>query len=1107
MKYNKNITLNFINETCFFNRKINKNLKADQSQNDHITQTQTIEGFFDFYEQKELIKEFGEDSDIVKIIKKDFNGNEINYLLNLNQNKFLSESLDNKKIDLLENNFIPNSLNKAFDNIYINYINEHKSKNIEKKKLNKENSLVSSVGTDLTQLAKEGKLEECFGRERELSEILQILVRKQKNNPILIGEAGVGKTAIVELLALKLSRNLVPFVLHDRKIISLDISRVLAGARYRGEFEKRLKAVLDEILKQPDVILFIDEIHSITGTGSIDGSVDVANMLKPILSRTNFQCIGATTIKEYQRIEKDAALSRRFQAVKIEEPSIEETVNMLFGLRPSFEAFHNVFISPSALESSVELSSRYIYDRFLPDKAIDLIDRASAKEVINSTKMLENSVVSAIANTGLNHFSKLRLEAFRKGDIPTEFVFQEIENAYRNFLIRWLENPKKLEVNSKELMSPLSILLFDQIRLLILKRIDELLFSSNKPKIIVKSLKKIKKLSSEKNKQILENFLTNSFKPVNFYRQFLFLIKEIFLLKKQLFLKNKNCQLLFHSYFLKSTKALTFFKNLSNKKKFNFYSSFFINDIESYNQEFRDLSDLEKAKLIIFRKFAQDFPPILKKGIINGLVNSANINFTPFEKSTLYALLGYFSINKGRKFLENLNDPHILTLARKANDFSKLKKEINEDQIRELLSEMTGVPMQAISESESQKLLNLEKILHKKVIGQTDAVSAIAKAIRRSRLGIQNPNRPIASFFFCGPTGVGKTEVTKALATTIFGSEKNMIRLDMSEFMEKFSLSRLIGSPPGYVGYEEGGQLTDSVRRKPYSIVLFDEIEKAHPDILNILLQVLDDGRLTDSQKRLVLFDNTIIVMTSNAAAADILTIIRRRKKLSKASNKILKNKVSSEALKPLQSIKKGTYIAKDQLSGFITLLDSSANIITSTNNLVKNFNNSFYYFDKYRLEKRKIILVTKPIIKVSKKEIDTIDEKTKALLKSAVLEKLSTIFLPEFLNRIDNIIAFEPLKPTELLKICKIMLTALSERLKLKKIELSVSQEVQIKLAKDAYNPLFGARPLRRLITKYIEDSLSECLLKSKLKNKSKQINFFLNETGNITLKEKKLI
>ncbi len=449
MKYNKNIILNFINETCFFNRKINKNLKADQSQNDHITQTQTIEGFFDFYEQKELIKEFGEDSDIVKIIKKDFNGNEINYLLNLNQNKFLSESLDNKKIDLLENNFIPNSLNKAFDNIYINYINEHKSKNIEKKKLNKENSLVSSVGTDLTQLAKEGKLEECFGRERELSEILQILVRKQKNNPILIGEAGVGKTAIVELLALKLSRNLVPFVLHDRKIISLDISRVLAGARYRGEFEKRLKAVLDEILKQPDVILFIDEIHSITGTGSIDGSVDVANMLKPILSRTNFQCIGATTIKEYQRIEKDAALSRRFQAVKIEEPSIEETVNMLFGLRPSFEAFHNVFISPSALESSVELSSRYIYDRFLPDKAIDLIDRASAKEVINSTKMLENSVVSAIANTGLNHFSKLRLEAFRKGDIPTEFVFQEIENAYRNFLIRWLENPKKLDVNPK----------------------------------------------------------------------------------------------------------------------------------------------------------------------------------------------------------------------------------------------------------------------------------------------------------------------------------------------------------------------------------------------------------------------------------------------------------------------------------------------------------------------------------------------------------------------------------------------------------------------------------------------------------------------------------
>ncbi len=975
--------------------------------------------------------------------------------------------------------------------------------------------LLPTLGVDLTRLAEEGKLEECFGRNRELSEILEILVRRQKNNPVLVGDAGVGKTAIVELFALKLSRNLVPFVLQGRRIISLDISRVVAGSRYRGDFELRLKKILDEVLEQPNIILFIDEIHNISGAGAMEGSPDAANILKPILSRSGFQCIGATTEKEYQRIEKDPALNRRFQPIKVDEPSIEDTVNILFGLRPGLEAFHNVFISPSALECSAELSARYIYDRFLPDKAIDLIDRASAKEVITATKLFEGSVASALANAGLVHFGKLRLEAFRRGDIPTEFVFQEIENAYRNFLIKWLEKPTEIETQAKEVSSPISVLLFEQIKSAILSEIDSLLFSSNKPKRIKKIVKTITNISIKKNKNIIFDFSKASSEKIfatNFYRIFLILVAQLSFYKKRLLpllSKKKASELFFYSYILRSKEAIKFFKNLSNKERLEIKSSFFLEDIEKSEEHSSVISDLEKAKLNIFKNFAKSFRPILKKGIISGLVNNSNLKLTHSEKTTLYALLGYFATEKGREFLSDLDDPEIFCLARKTGDFSKLKKEVNEEKIKTLLSEMTGIPVQSISESESEKLLNLEKILHKRVIGQNDAVNAIAKAVRRSRLGIQNPNRPLASFFFCGPTGVGKTEVTKALAATIFGSEKSMTRLDMSEFMEKFSISRLIGSPPGYVGYEEGGQLTEAVRRKPYSIVLFDEIEKAHPDILNILLQVLDDGRLTDSQKRLALFDNTIVVMTSNAAAADILEIVKERKKTSKNLKEV---NSEEENFKNTKTVEKTAYITKDLLSGLITLLknpikENHENDLSEKLRL--EFSKSFYDFEKYRVKKRKMPLSINSVVSndFSNDKTDETDEKTKALLKAAVLEKLSAIFLPEFLNRIDDIIAFEPLKPTELLKICKIMIKNLTNRLRLKKIELFVNEAVQIKLAREAYNPLFGARPLRRLVTKHIEDSISEYLLKSKVENNSKHINFSLDELGEITLKEKKLV
>lgn len=995
----------------------------------------------------------------------------------------------------------------------VNYLSNSEETSQEKNNSNViTEALLPSIGVDLTKLAREGLLEECFGRERELSEMMEILVRKQKNNPVLIGEAGVGKTAVIELFASKLAKNLVPFVLQGRRIISLDISRVVAGARYRGDFELKLKKILDEVLEEPNIILFIDEIHTITGAGSTEGSLDAANILKPVLSRSGFQCVGATTIKEYQRIEKDPALNRRFQPVNVGEPSVNDTINILFGLRPSFEAFHNVFISPSALESSAELTHRYISDRFLPDKAIDLIDRASAKQVINSTKVLEGSIVSGVVNAGLVHFGKLRLEAFRRGDIATEFVFQEIENAYRNFLIRWLESPTNVQAqtNLKEVLSPISTVLIHKMKEVVLDRIDELLFSSNKPKVKKRIVKKFNKLSLEKNNNIFCNFNERSENKLffsNFYRILLLSFNTVstsvenlksFSLPAEEPLEIVTCG----STFLKSKKALKFLKNISNKKIYKFESSFLLQDTEQYQETFNSISDLEKVRLDIFKKFATNFRPILKKGIINGLKNTSNLNLTPYEESILYTILGYFSSDNGSQFLENMDDPEILNIARKTGDFSKLKKEVNEENIRALLSDMTGIPMQSISETESEKLLNLEKILHERIIGQEDAVTAIAKAIRRSRLGIQAPNRPIASFFFCGPTGVGKTEVTKALATTIFGSEKNMIRLDMSEFMEKFSVSRLIGSPPGYIGYEEGGQLTEAVRRKPYSVVLFDEIEKAHPDILNILLQVLDDGRLTDSQKRLVLFENTIIVMTSNAAAADILEIIRKKKKISTTSLNIIDKK---EKVKTKLEETKKTYICEDELSGLITVLNSPIKVNHNDDlhiEMTNQFKKSFYNFEKYKIEKRKSYKDTNILIDKKDKDLDKTDDETKAQLKSAVLEKLSAIFLPEFLNRIDDIIVFEPLKPTELLEISKIMINSLSARLKLKKIDLSVTEAVKIKLAKEGYNPLFGARPLRRLITKYIEDAISDYLLKSKGQNKARKINFCLNEFDEITVK-----
>ena len=962
-------------------------------------------------------------------------------------------------------------------------------------------------GTDLTLLARQGQLEECFGREEELLEMMEILVRRQKNNPVLVGDAGVGKTAIIELFASKIVNNLVPFVLEGRSIVSLDLARIVAGSRYRGEFELRFQRVLDEVLAQPNIIIFIDEIHNIGGTGSAEGSLDAANILKPVLSRSGFQCIGATTTKEYQRIEKDPALNRRFQPIKVKEPTVDATVNILYGLRPSLEAFHNVEILPGAIRLSAELADRYIYDRFLPDKAIDLIDRAAAKEVIRITNVTEGSVIASLVNAGLNNIGSLRIEAFRRGDIASEFVLQEIENAYRNFLLRWIESPLTIPEETKTILSPISQGLFDKMRISVLKRVDELLFSSSKPRKLTRTVNKVANLSIEKNKEIYQNIaydINSKIKPnLSIYRVSLFLFGEWIEGDEYNFLESEFKDKFFDDLVEVTTEA-GMYDYVTNVRHnigydpivFSKERDFCTTDIEIFEEVFEVLSELEEKRIEVFTDFIGDLKPILRKGIVESLKYSSEIEVSEEEMSTIYTLLGFFTTNTGREYLYNLDDPDLIRRARKMGDFTGLKKRITQKEIRELITSMTGIPIQSISNNESEKLINLEATLHKRVIGQEEGIAAIAKAIRRSRLGIQNPNRPIASFMFCGPTGVGKTEVTKALAVSMFGAESDMIRFDMSEFMEKFTVSRMIGSPPGYVGYDDGGQLTDAVRRKPYSVVLFDEVEKAHPDILNVLLQILEDGRLTDSQKRLVPFENTVIIMTSNAAAAEIQQVIKSQKG----------NELPDVEEKPAKETDKDTSIEvyEDNYAGAIEFLKSPITenfLVDIRNQLNEEFEKSFLNMKEYqRIENG--VTDQKP------KKGETQKEKNVAELKAAVLERLSTMFLPEFLNRLDDIIIFQPLKPEELRKICDIMIRDVAERVKLKQIILQVDDNVKNKLTKEGYNPLFGARPLRRLVTKCIEDVISENILKNPITKKARTIRIGLNADNDVVvIKEKEEI
>ncbi|EAI0689746.1 AAA family ATPase [Campylobacter coli] len=676
---------------------------------------------------------------------------------------------------------------------------------------------LNKFGIDLTAKASEGKLDPVIGREEEIERLMQILIRKTKNNPILLGEPGVGKTAIVEALAQRIVKKDVPKSLQNKKVIALDMSALIAGAKYRGEFEDRLKAVVNEVIKSENIILFIDEIHTIVGAGASEGSMDAANILKPALARGELHTIGATTLKEYRKyFEKDAALQRRFQPVNVGEPSVNEALAMLRGIKEKLEIHHNVTINDSALVAAAKLSKRYIADRFLPDKAIDLIDEAAAE-----LKMQIESEPSS-------------LRKVRK-DIET----LEVENEALK-----MENDEKNQ-----------------------KRLGE----------IAKELANLKEKQSALNSQF------------------------------------------------ENEKAV--FDSISAKKK----------EIDSLKNE------------AVFAK-----------------------NKGEFQKA---AELEYGKIPECEKEVANLEEKW----KKMSENGVLLKNQVDEDLVAGILSKWTGISVQKMLTSEKQKFLEVEKHLKESVIGQDKALSALARAIKRNKAGLNADNKPIGSFLFLGPTGVGKTQSAKALAKFLFDDEKAMIRFDMSEFMEKHSVSRLLGAPPGYIGHEEGGELTEAVRRKPYSVLLFDEVEKAHKDVFNVLLGILDDGRATDSKGVTVDFKNTIIILTSNIASSAIMN---------------LSGKEQEDAVK----------------------------------NELKNF------------------------------------------------------FKPEFLNRLDDIITFNPLGKDEAYEIVKLLFKDLQKSLENKGIKANLSENAALLIAKDGFDPDFGARPLRRAIYDLIEDKLSDMILADKL-------------------------
>ena len=680
---------------------------------------------------------------------------------------------------------------------------------------------LTKYGRDLTELAKEGKLDPVIGRDDEIRRTIQILSRRTKNNPVLIGEPGVGKTAIAEGLAQRIISGDVPESLQDRKLIALDMGGLIAGAKYRGEFEERLKAVLKEVTdSNGHFILFIDEIHTVVGAGATQGAMDAGNLLKPMLARGELRCIGATTLDEYRKyIEKDAALERRFQQVYVDQPNVEDTISILRGLRDRYELHHGVKISDTALVAAATLSNRYISDRFLPDKAIDLVDESAAK--------------------------------------------------------------LKMEITSQP------------------EALDEI------------------------NRKVIQ------------------LEMECLSLKKE-----------------------TDRESLDRLEKLN-----------------RELGDLKEEQTTLKAQWEAE------KGVIDNIrklkenIDHVNVEIQQYERDYDLNKAAELKYGKLTDLQRQLEVAEVNLKESQTSGRSLLRQEVTEEDIAEIISKWSGIPVSKLVESEKEKLLLLEDVLHDRVVGQEEAVTAIADAIQRSRAGLADPNRPIASFIFLGPTGVGKTELAKALAAYLFDTEDSMVRIDMSEYMEKHSVSRLVGAPPGYVGYEEGGQLTEAVRRRPYAVILFDEIEKAHPDVFNILLQILDDGRVTDSQGRTVDFKNSIIIMTSNVGSQFILDIAG--------------------------------------------------------------------------------------------------DDSKYEEMRERVMESMRSSFRPEFLNRIDEMVIFHSLRRDQLRRIVKLQVKRLEQRLTDRRMTLKISDAALDFIAEVGYDPVYGARPLKRIIQRQLETQIAKNILR----------------------------
>ncbi len=717
------------------------------------------------------------------------------------------------------------------NNIYAILKDIRGSKKVDSQNAEDNYQALEKYGRDLTEVARQGKLDPVIGRQEEIRRVVQVLSRRTKNNPVLIGEPGVGKTAIVEGLALRIVNGDVPESLKNRKLISLDMGALIAGAKYRGEFEERLKAVLKEVqAAEGEIILFIDELHTVVGAGATDGAMDAGNLLKPLLARGELHCIGATTINEYRKyIEKDAALERRFQPVLVDEPSVEETISILRGLKERYEVHHGVRIKDSAIIAAATLSHRYISDRFLPDKAIDLIDEAA---------------------------SKIRMEI--------DSMPQELDEISRQLI--------QLEIEQEALK----------------KETDDA------------SRDRLGKLEFE------------------------------------------------------------------------------ITDLRRQKEELETRWKREKEEIQIVQRLKED-------------IEKTKVEIDQAERDADLGRAAELKYGRLPELQRQLAEEESkLGDGRKKEGGIMLKEEIDEEDIAEVISRWTGIPVSKLVESEIDKLLRMEDFLHQRLIGQERAVEVVSEAVRRARAGLKDPNRPIGTFLFLGPTGVGKTELTKALAEYLFNDENAVVRIDMSEYMEKHAVARLIGAPPGYVGYEEGGQLTEAVRRKPYSVVLFDEVEKAHPDVFNVLLQMMDDGRLTDAKGRTVDFKNTVIILTSNIGSPIILEARVR----------------------------------------------------------------------------------------------GAVDGMTDEQVQDKVMEQVRGHFRPEFINRLDDIVFFEALRPEDLRQIVDIQLGKLRQILAQRNITIELTADAKEMLGTLGYDPVYGARPLKRVIRKYIENPLSGLLLKGEFRD-----------------------